>query len=225
MVVSVHVADVGLTGPFVRPPKPAKVPGLLQADVGACGPLGPAFLPRVDPRRVAMVAFWEDRAALDQFLGTHPVAEKLASGWAAALEPIRAFGAWPGLPEDTPRSRDVESEGPVVVTTLARFKFSQAARFFSTSAKAEGRVIKSAGLRWSTGFGFPPFLATLSVWDSAQSAKDYAYGGGDAPEHPGAIAEDRSKAFHHRHAFVRYRPLEVFGSIDGISPIDKSELV
>ncbi len=223
-VVSVHVADVGLKGPLTRAPKPVKVSGLVEANAGLCAPLGPGLIPRVDPRRVAMVAFWESHGALEQFLAGHPVAERLSSGWHAALEPIRAFGSWPGLPDDIPRNRKVESDGPVVVTTLGKLKMSQAYRFLATSAKAEARVAAAPGLRWATGFGQPPFVATLSVWDSAQSAMDYAYGGSDAPEHQGAIDEDRSRPFHHRNAFVRYRPLAVSGSIDGSSLIEQAEL-
>ncbi|MGH1488691.1 MAG: spheroidene monooxygenase [Acidimicrobiales bacterium] len=224
MVVSVHVADLGIKSLLVRPPKPAQVAGLLQADVGLCADLGPGFVPRLNLRRLGMVAFWEDQASLDGFLASDHRAAKMASGWMATLQPIRAFGSWPGLPTEVPRSRDIDSEGPVVVTTLGKLKMSQARRFLSTSAKAEARVLSAPGLRWSTGFGSPPFVATLSVWDSAQSVKDYAYGSDEGPEHPDAIDVDRAQPFHHRNAFIRFRPLSVSGSIDGISPIAAQEL-
>jgi len=110
------------------------------------------------------------------------------------------------------------------VTTLAKLKMTNALRFFKTSAKAEGRVVKSPGLIYATGFGSPPFVATLSVWESAQAAADYAYGSAH-PEHGEAIGVDRAKTFHHEKAFIRFRPLSVSGRMDsGRNPIPAFDL-
>lgn len=219
MITSVHVAKLGPSGLAFRGAKPSKVPGLLSSNGGPTAHLGPGLLPRPDLTRTGMVAFWESEAALDDYLTSDPVGQKLAKGWHARLEPLRAFGSWPGLPEDTSARRTVVTEGPVMVTTLAKLKMTQAYRFFKTSAKAEERVIKSPGLIWTAGFGSTPFVATLSIWESAQAAADYAYGEAQ-PEHTEAIGIDRAKAFHHVSAFVRYRPLSVSGSMDtGKNPI------
>lgn len=224
MITSVHVAKVGPSGPLFRPPKPASVPGLLGADAGMASPLGPELLPRLDPTRVAMVAFWEAEEHLDHFLETNTIGKKLASGWQARLEPLRAHGEWPGLPAELRRSRAVETDGPVVVTTLGKLKLTQAYRFFKTSAMAESSLGESEGLIWATGFGSPPFVATLSVWESAQAAYDYAYGAA-RPQHDQAIGVDRQKGFHHMNAFVRYRPLSVAGALtEGRNPIPEMEL-
>lgn len=223
MVVSVHVADVGLAGPFTRAPRLADVPGLLQANVGLCAALGQTP-PRPAPGRVGLVAFWAKEEALDEFLESHPVAERMSSGWSARLEPLRAFGTWPGLPDGVSRKRAVETEGPVVVTTLGRLRLSQTVRFLRTSAKAEKRVVRSPGLLWATGLTAPPFVATISIWESAQSAADYAYGQAEAPEHPAAIDTDRSKPFHHENAFIRFRPIAAQGSLGGRNPLPALEL-
>ncbi len=225
MITSVHVAKLGPTGLVFRGPKPSKVRGLLSADAGITSPLGSALLPRVDPTRSAMIAFWESEDALDEYLESDRVGRRLADGWHARLTPLRAHGSWPGLPSDTRASRSVETDGPVVVATLAKLKMTNAYRFFKTSAKAEGRVVTSPGLLWATGFGSPPFVATLSVWESAGAAAEYAYGTAQ-PEHNDAIAVDRAKAFHHSSAFVRFRPLSVAGSLDsGRNPIPALDLV
>lgn len=166
-----------------------------------------------------MVAFWESEDSLDEYLESDRVGRRLAQGWQARLAPIRAYGSWPGLPADTPTDRAVVTDGPVVVTTLAKLKLTNAYRFFKTSAKAEARVVKSPGLVWATGFGSPPFVATLSLWESAQAAADYAYGSAH-PEHDEAIGVDRAKTFHHTKAFIRYRVLSVSGAMDsGRRPI------
>ena len=218
MLTSVHVANIGPSGLVFRAPKPAKVDGLISADGGIASILGPSFLPKIQPTRVGMIAFWEDQGALDDFLASHPTAERLAGGWQARLEPLRAYGSWPGLDDATPKSRQVDTEGPVVVTTLARLKWTRAREFFATTAKAEGQVMNADGLIWATGFGAPPFLGTISLWESAQAAHDYAYGTAESP-HPDAIAVDRGRTFHHEKAFIRFRPLAATGSVDGKNPL------
>ncbi len=202
-----------------RGPRPAKTPGLLSSNAGLTSPLGPGLIPRLDPSRVAMVAFWESEDALDEYLASDRVGQRLAQGWQARLAPIRAYGSWPGLPSDTPTARAVVTKGPVVVTTLAKLKLTNAYRFFKTSAMAEERVVKAPGLIWATGFGSPPFVATLSLWESAEAAAEYAYGTAQ-PEHNDAIAVDRARTFHHSKAFIRYRPVSVSGGMDfGRNPI------
>jgi len=166
-----------------------------------------------------LVAFWESEQALDDYLTSTKAGQRLAQGWQARLMPLRAYGRWPGLPADTSAKRDVVTDGPVVVTTLAKLKLTNAYRFFKTSAKAEARVVKSPGLIWATGFGSPPFVATMSLWESAQAAADYAYSSAQ-PEHSEAITVDRAKTFHHEKAFIRFQPLLVSGEMSsGRNPI------
>lgn len=222
MVTSVHVANVGPTAALFRAPKPSDVPGLISADGGLTSILGPAFLPRLQPTRVGMVAFWEDEASLDSFLASHRTAKRLAGGWQARLEPLRAYGSWPGLDPGVARARTAETGGPVVVTTLARLKVTRARHFFATSAKAEGQVVDAPGLIWATGFGSPPFLGTISLWESARAAADYAYEGGT--DHGHAIATDRAETFHKQKAFIRYRVLAASGSVDGKNPLPEGAL-
>jgi hypothetical protein len=165
-----------------------------------------------------MVAFWDDDAALDRFLADHPVAEALATGWRTRLEPLRAFGSWPGLDADVPRARAVPHDGPAAVLTLGRFKWRRAVPFLRTSRKAELAVVDAPGLLWATGMARPPFVATCSLWESSDALSDYAYGDAGDP-HPGAIAADRAKPFHHREAFIRFRPYASEGRLDGRNPL------
>lgn len=223
MVTSVHVATIGARAALFRAPKPADVPGLISADAGLTGALSGSVLPRPNLKQVAMIAFWEDEAALDGFLASHKSATALRGGWQARLEPLRAHGDWPGLDPDIRRTRTAESEGPVVVTTLGRLKLSQAIRFLKTSAPAEERVMQAPGMLWATGFGQPPFVATISIWESAQASIDYAYGEAQ-PEHAEAIGIDRARTFHREKAFIRYLPLRIEGDAGGSNPVPGIEL-
>jgi hypothetical protein len=220
VIASVHIGQTtrraGL-GVVRKAPKPADVPGLLHANVALTAPLG-GSVPNPALRRPALVALWEDDAAVDRFLADHATAKKLEGGWRVRLEPLRLHGSWPGVPEQLPRNRQVEHDGPAVVLTFGRFKLHRAPAFFRTSAKAEADVLRAPGLIWTTGMARPPFVATCSLWESADALRAYAYSG-ETPGHPAAVEADRAKPFHHQSAFIRFRPYDSVGKLDGTNPL------
>lgn len=221
MLASVHVADVGARhalGFMAKTPKPSEVRGLRHANVGLAAPLSGSLLPPLELGRVGLVAFWDDETALDAFLATHRRAAALSEGWSSRLEPLRAFGSWPGLPADVPTARATEYDGPAIVLTLGRLRLSQAPRFLRTSAKAEARVVEAPGVTWATGLARPPFVATCSLWESTRALSTYAFGRSE-PAHSDAIAEGQAKAFHHQSAFIRFRPYGAQGHLDGKNPL------
>jgi hypothetical protein len=224
MIASDHIADVGgwSAVSFLRKtPKAREVSGLRHANVALTAPLSASLLARPDPRRVALVAFWDADEALDRFLAGHPTAAKLAGGWHVRLAPLRAFGSWPGLPSDTPASRVVEHEGPVAALTLGRLRLSQSVRFLRASAKAEARALAAPGKIWATGLARPPFVSTFSLWESTRALATYAFGLAE-PAHPEVIAESDTKPFHHQQAFIRFRPYGSVGHLDGRNPLTQA---
>jgi hypothetical protein len=217
--VSVHLADVGLPKSLgsIRHPRPASIPGLLQANAGLAATFGttPA---RPSPGRVGLIAFWQDQAALEQFEATHPLAATLGGGLAVHARPLRVHGAWPGLGDDVPKQRNIAHEGPVLVLTLAKTKFTRFVPFFRASQPAERAVTEAPGNVFSSAVLRPPFVASVSVWESSDAAMDYAYSGQQAG-HPEAIAAGRATPFHHQQAFVRLAITEVRGSLAGRNPL------
>jgi hypothetical protein len=222
MIASVHIADVGARsalGITRKAPPPGSIAGLRSAGVGLAAPLSKTVLPSVQFGRAALIAFWDDDAAIDRFLADHPLAAKFASGWHLRLDPLRAYGSWPGLPSSVPAQRKVDHQGPVAAITLGRLMPSQAIRFVRTSAKAEASVLQAQGMIWATGFARPPsFVATCSLWESTRALSTYAYGHGD-PGHPDAIATSEAKPFHRQQAFIRFRPYGSSGKLDGKNPL------
>lgn len=220
MIASVHLADVSvgtLVSLLRRAPDPERVAGLRSANVGLAAPLRTGLVPKLS-RRVGLVAFWDDDDALDAFESSHPTALALAAGFRMRLAPLRAFGSWPGLDADVPKSRRVDYDGPAAVLTLARTRMSQIVRFLNTSGKAEAATANAPGLLWATALARPPFFATCSLWDNAESIARYAFDDAQGA-HPLAIAAGRAKPFHHEEAFVRFRPVASSGSLDGGNPL------
>jgi hypothetical protein len=118
---------------------------------------------------------WDDENAAAAFATTHPLAKRFApNAFHAVLRPLRAFGTWPGLPDAVPRTRVTHHDGPVIVTTLARLRMSQALRFLRASRPAERAAIGADGFVWGTAAARPPFVATVSAWSSDEAAAAYA---------------------------------------------------
>lgn len=218
-VVSVHIADVGVPRSLrlLRNPRPASIRGLLHANAGLAATFGttPA---RPSPGRVGLIAFWQDEVALEQFEATHPLAAALGGGLVVHARPLRIHGAWPGAGEDVPKQRNVEHDGPVLVLTLAKTKLSRSIPFFRASQPAEKAVTTAPGKVFASAVLRPPFISSVSLWESSDAAMDYAYSGQQAG-HPEAIAAGRAKPFHHQQAFIRLGIDEMSGSLGGRNPL------
>ena len=220
MIASVHIANIGRRRALTvlaRGPKRVDTPGLRDANLGLAAELSGALRPKPDLGRIALFAMWDDEEAIDRFLADSPVARELAGGWSARLQPLRAWGSWPGLPDDLSRSRTVEHDGPVFVVTMGRVRATRFVPFVRASAKAEARAVEAPGLVWATGIARPPFVSTCSLWQSSDAARAYAFGPGDA--HHDAIAAGRAKPFHHQEAFIRFHPYAITGHLDGRNPL------
>ncbi len=223
MIATVTVADLSrrsLLGALRGRPAAGDVSGLRWLDLAPATALA-SFRPP-DMRRAVLFAMWDDEHADQAFRATHPLAGRFAdNGFHAVLRPLRAYGSWPGLPADTPRSRVTHHDGPVIVTTLGRLRISQAPRFLRASRPAEHAVVSSEGFLWGTAAARPPFLSTMSVWSSEDAAIAYAYSDPGAG-HPKAITRQRRKDFHKESAFIRYAVISSTGTLPGAPPIDFS---
>jgi hypothetical protein len=217
MIATVNVADLGARHTLRslrHRPAPASIRGLRWLDTAVAAPLASKRPPGLG--RSVMIAFWDDEEAAATFAEDHPLGQRYAdNGFRAVLRPLRAFGTWPGLPDDLPHARRATHDGPVLVTTLGRLRVTQAGRFLRASRPAERSAIAAAGFVWGTAASRPPFMATVSLWSSDDAAAAYAYGDPDAG-HPRAIAKQRHKDFHHESAFIRHAPLAIAGSVRGM---------
>jgi hypothetical protein len=217
MIASVHIADVGPRAALRVLRRAPSAPGLRQANVAVTTALGGSVRPSPDLGRAALVAFWDDDAALDGFLSNHPTAAALADGWHVRLDPLRAHGSWPGVPDDIPRQRKVDHDGVAAVLTLGRLRLTQAVRFVRHATRTGNQVLRAPGLIWATAMARPPFVGTCSLWESSDALAAYAYG--EEPPHPEAIAAGRAKPFHHQEVFIRFRPYGSEGSLAGRNPL------
>jgi hypothetical protein len=216
VIATVDVADLGrrtVLRSLRHRPAPSDVPGLRWLDVAPAvalaGKAPPGF------RRAVLFAMWDDEGSAHAFGDGHPLGRSFtAAGFHAELRPLRAFGTWPGLPDDVARGRVTHHDGPVIVTTLGRLRMSQLPRFLRASRPAERAAVDAEGFVWGTAAARPPSVATLSMWRSDADSAAYAFSDADAG-HPGAIAQQRRKDFHHESAFIRYAVTSSSGTPPG----------
>ena len=159
MVVSVHIAEVdprAAAEVLLRPPRPARVPGLTYVETTTTAALGEPLLPPRNIGRVGMIAAWENDAALERFSHLHPIARHLARGWEVRLQPLRVFGAWAGMPELPAQALPVDEEEPVGILTLGRLRLRRLGAFRRAAAPAESAAIDDPALLAGIGLARPP---------------------------------------------------------------------
>ncbi|MGH9111888.1 MAG: spheroidene monooxygenase [Acidimicrobiales bacterium] len=224
MLASVHLLDGGVRTTIRclrRTPTPADTPGLRSARTVIAAPLG-GSITSPQPGRFGLIAFWDDAAALDEFLAGHPLAEALAGGWWVRLEPLRAVpvasGHFPGVPDGLPTAAAVDHDGPTAVLTIGRLRVNRTVTFLRTSSRAEKQVASAPGVLWATGLANVArrVVSTFSLWQSGAAMRAYAT---STSGHAAAISSERGRSFHHAGSFVRLRPHAASGSLPGRNPL------
>ena len=226
---SFHLARVPAavgTRAVARPPR--DVPGLRHAEVMATMTLGaPVVSPqRLQVRRLAVFARWEDETALERFLAADRLGRTLADGWHVRMEFLRRWGRVArlgDLPEVAGRSDPAE---PVVAVTVARMRVPEVPRFVHWGRPVERQVRDHPAVTLALAAYRPPrTVSTFSVWRSARemtgmvhgrdASADGPHGGEVGARHARAMVERERRDFHHEFTTLRFRPLSEHGTWEG----------
>lgn len=223
MLHSFHLAllSPSLTMRMLR--RGPRAAGLRHAECLALMRLGsPAVsLERMQLRRLAMFAQWEDESALERFLAEDELGQRLGDGWHVRLRYLRRYGevaALAGLPA---RAGGWDLEEPIVAVTLARLKLPELPRFLKWGRPVERLVAHHPGATFATAAIRPPrTFSTFTIWRSVRAMTDMVHGRSAVPQahtHAVAMAEQHRRDFHHESAFMRFRPLSEHGTWEGRS--------
>jgi hypothetical protein len=219
VILSVHIAELGpraALGTVLR--SRPQTAGLRYAETTITARLGGGLLPAPDFGRVGLLAAWDDDAALDAFLGTDPLARRLAGGWHVRLRPVRVAGAWPELPGLPRHDPEADADGPVAVLTLGRLRLRRVASFLRTNQPAADHAMGDPALIAGTALARPPRLvATFSLWSDVPAMRRYVTE--DDCGHSAAVRNHGRDPFHHESAFIRFRPYAAAGRWDGVEPL------
>lgn len=175
-----------------------------------------------DLRRWALFAVWEDERALDAFLAASPVVDRwerlAAERYDVGLRPVRAHGAWSGVPLFADAHGTLAAGDPVAILTRASIRPRRLVPFYRAIASPANDLLGQPGLLASVGVGEWPVArqATFSLWSTLGDAQAYAYRRDD---HRAVVRRTREQDWYAEELFARFAPFRSAGTWDGVDPL------
>lgn len=170
----------------------------------------PRPLPSPTPRRIAVLAAWDDEPH-----------ELLAGGrehWHVEAEVVRAAfsGDWKGWIPDTADARPLNADEPALILISGELHARYLPAFAHDAAGAVAHAFASPGYLGGLAITSSPLNTTsCSCWRTYEDARAYAYRPGG---HLDAMRRDRERGHHRTEYFLRLRPLLERGSLAGAAP-------
>ena len=179
-----------------------RIPGVSFAKLMGTG-TGKTFTPSdADLQQWAILFVAEDLDVVEQSRFIQRWKDRSLKVDRYVLDPISSHGQW-SKREPFEISGAQHRGGPVVAITRARLKWSQALRFWRSIPPVVADLHQSPGLIFSIGIGEAPIglQGTFSLWDSAQSLRDFAYK--NAP-HRAVIEDTKRFDWYSEELFARF---------------------
>lgn len=167
----------------------------------------------------AFLGHWDDRAAADAFLSSHPwlLAAKHRTRERATfyLKPTMTHGEWGGRKPFTPEPDAYNPAGPVAVITRATIRTRKLPDFWRYVPKTSASIYDQPARLLSLGVGeYPVFMqATFSLWTSGKAMQDFAY---RSEHHKEVVKLTRERNWYKEEMFTRFQVLEVDGQWEGL---------
>lgn len=140
---SFHLAELPAltTAPVLLRGNLGKVDGLRHSEPMAMMRLGAPTISfdRLQMRKFALFAEWDDESALTQFLSDTKLGRQLDQGWHVRLEFLRQWGELAAL-DNLPAQNRASLDEPVVAVTIARMKLPEMPRFLEWGKPVERQV-------------------------------------------------------------------------------------
>jgi heme-degrading monooxygenase HmoA len=186
-----------------------------------CGHNG-TFDLQPDWQQWGLLAVWEEREDFERFNGSSFITKwwKLLAyeQWTILLEPLQSHGRWDGK-EPFGKPDVTTYTGPVAVLTRATIRLAKLKNFWSNVDEVADIMAAAPGYITSVGIGEAPVYrqATLSVWESADAVKNFAY---NTPQHAEVIRKTRQENWYSEELFARFKPLATWGTLNGKNPVE-----
>lgn len=179
---------------------------------------GMGFNPRPDWSVYMLLQVWEsEQQALDFFRSSSLIRrydKHACERGVLFLKNKMARGLWSKSEPFQPSSRLSDDNEHVAIITRAKIRNSKLVRFWKHVPTARKPIAKAKGLLYTKGIGEIPIkqMATISIWESQQAMRDFAY---NSPEHLSAIKMTRELNWYSEELFARFQPYRFEGSWEG----------
>jgi heme-degrading monooxygenase HmoA len=173
-----------------------------------------------DLSRSAVFAVWEDEGFLDSFLADSRLARRWRTAeesWHVRLRSIGGHGTWKGF--DPLAGLDTgTAAGPVAIITRANVRRGSWRAFGAASEVVDAELRRAPGLVDVVGIGETPVgsLATFSLWESLDAARNFAY---SMPDHVDVVRRTRAENWYAEEMFARFEPYASSGTWNGRDPL------
>ena len=152
----------------------------------------------------AMISSWKDDADRKAFLEKNKIMTTILSKCHERVEikidPYEFKGSWNKI---NPFKNDSTYKGgKILIITRARVKFQKLLEFLVSTSKASKSIKNHSGALYYKGVGELPIIeqSTISIWESEEKMKIYAYSNSD---HMKIISKARKRRWYSEELFVR----------------------
>ena len=197
--------------------------GAVFSKMLGCGKYGFSIVP--DWLQYAFLAHWNSQSEAQAFFDSALFQEyhaKSVESFTLQMQPILARGTWDGLnpfansvtQPDVRAHPTSQPNQPVVVLTRAKIQTNRLIPFWRNVPKTHQAMKQSKGLLLAFGVGELPIVqqATVSVWESAEALKQFAY---QQSYHKEVVKMTRRDNWYKEDLFARFLPVAVAGTWNG----------
>ncbi len=182
------------------PPKSKRIPGLKYSLCLFTMGLGRSVFSfsRYKFNTLALLAWWDNEEALDQFLVTQKYT-KNSSTWYIRMRPYRRWGSLKGL-DSAHLFKELKNPiGTVVGLTVASLKLSQVRRFTKWGKPVESQVARQKGKKLAVVSMRPlQKFSTFSIWESEKDMLNMVRGRNASHTEPNEKDMNHQKAMQAR---------------------------
>jgi heme-degrading monooxygenase HmoA len=151
-----------------------------------------------------MITSWKNDDFRKKFIDEnelfYEITKKSSKRIEIKIDPYNYIGSWNGIIPF--KNKSSYKEGKIFVLTRARVKLNKLINFFISTSSAAKSINSKEGAEYYKGIGELPIIeqATISIWESEQSMKDYAY---SDKRHLKIINKARKNKWYSEELFVR----------------------
>lgn len=178
---------------------------------------GNGFSLQPDFGTYALLAVWESENAASNFFDKNEIINRYKSKAFATrtikMLSLKSHGFWSGQnPFPEQKISKIRKKMPVAVITRATLRLSRLISFWKSVPAASAAIERAKGVKYFKGIGEWPFIqqATLSLWDSFDSVKNFAY---SSKIHTDIIKKTRKQKWYSEDLFARFQVLSDTGFI------------